>query len=360
MPAGLRVVPREHGPWLVVAGGRRLAVPAEIARRLQRNDAEDTEIHALAALLTDPDASPAGRSAGRSRPALWLRVPLIPGALVESVSRFLRPLASWPVLLGCVLLGCLAYALTLGGDWPDAAAVPVSRGGSILPAIILFLITALWHELGHAAALTRAGLPPGGIGAGVLFIVPVLFADVSAAHLLERPERLRVDVAGPAWQLLAGGGLVLAGRRLAWPGPDLASGFYLAGLAALAAVIWSALPFIRSDGYWFLCDALGVPDLDRPVTETRPEAGWLRPIAIIYRLFNTLFLLIVGVLLSWRCGSWLQVGAQRLSGRLPVICLLILLGVAGAFLLWRGLFGQVSRLLRSSWVDAKSLVSYHH
>ncbi len=38
---------------------------------------------------------------------------------------------------------------------------------------------------------------------------------------------------------------------------------FLAGSSALLAVAWSLFPFIRSDGYWLLCDLLGMDDLDR-------------------------------------------------------------------------------------------------
>ena len=72
------------------------------------------------------------------------------------------------------------------------------------PVILgVFLVTALAHELGHAAALAREGWPPGSVGVGLLWVLPVGWCDVSAVALLPRRGRVRVDLAGVAFQLAA-------------------------------------------------------------------------------------------------------------------------------------------------------------
>ncbi|NTV04620.1 hypothetical protein HGA89_06910 [bacterium] len=104
----------------------------------------------------------------------------------------------------------------------------------------------------------------GAIGAGVVWVVPVLWCDVTEAALLPRRDRLRVDAAGVGLQLPLGGLLLCAGR--AWQRPELLG----AGGAILTAVAWNALPFARTDAYWLLCDALGVASLARALPAGAP------------------------------------------------------------------------------------------
>ena len=404
MTPRLRIVPRSRGPWLVITGRRRLVVPPELGRRLQAaagpgradggaidcmttdgkatddkamdgkamdgvatdgvaTEADDGIIEIMAALCEPPDRRWTGRRA-RTRPALWLRVPLLPAAWVESVAIRLRRLASWPGLLALSATGVVGLVVSLSraaglADAAGAASLAPASGVVVAPvALGLFLVTALWHELGHAAALAREGLPPGGIGAGVLFVVPVLFADVSASTLLDRPGRLRVDLAGMAFQIAAAGLLLAAARWLPLPLPTVA--VHLAGGAALAAVAWSVVPFVRTDGYWLLCDALGVADLDRPASATRSDRPWLLVGAVLYRLLNTLFLVAMSVLLPWRLGrrmlDWLAAGGHGLSRRHLVA---LLAGIA-LTLFVSGVVRQIVRLVHASRVDVATLVGYHH
>jgi hypothetical protein len=197
-------------------------------------------------------------------------------------------------------------ALSLAGR---PAAGPAGILGWIA-ALVLVLATAVWHELGHAAALRREGFPPGGIGAGVLFVIPVLWADVTAVGALPRTGRLRVDLAGVCFQLFAAG-ILAAAARIAGPA---APALHLAAWGAAAACAWSLFPFLRTDGYWVLCDLLGLVTLDRP-----PPAGSSRPLAwfvALYRVANALFLVAVVVTLPWRAYG-LAFGQAHLAGLDP-------------------------------------------
>jgi hypothetical protein len=228
---------------------------------------------------------------------MWLRVPLIPAWLVEKLARRLEALTWWPSLLAMAVIGGGMYLVgALRSGWID-----VGSDGHLGPGLGVFLALALWHELGHAAALQREGYPPGGIGLGVLFVVPVLFADVSAVAALPRVGRLRVDLAGVCFQLGAGGWLFAAGALN--PHLQFSGALRLGGLLALPAVAWSLLPFIRADGYWFLADLLGLSDLERPVPLTSGRR--LKLFLILHRVLNGAFLLMVGVAIPLRVHRWL-------------------------------------------------------
>jgi hypothetical protein len=219
---------------------------------------------------------------------------LLSASLVRRLARRLGPWTGNRQLGVLALTGGAGYLGFLVGPGPAGFSPDLE---SVTLGLGLFLLSAFWHELGHAAALARSGYPPGGIGAGLLFVIPVLYADVTAVGVLPRIGRLRVDASGVVFQL-SGGGLMMVLARL--PGcPTLMAGaLILAGSSALLAVVWSLFPFIRSDGYWLLCDLLRLDDLECP--PRRPVSMALRIFLVAYQLANALFLLLVGLWFPWR------------------------------------------------------------
>ena len=369
-----RVIARPEGDWLVVADGRRFAVPDRVARRYA--NPEDLAV-AVASAAGDPARGPGRqqRAHRSSRRALWLRIPVLPAFAVEALAGRLAPLAGWRGLTMAALIGVAAYAVVLSRPLVVDGAVAESASAvtpmTVASALAAFLVTAFWHELGHAAALARSGLPPGRIGAGILFVVPVLFADVSAAVLLARRDRLRVDVAGMCFQLAAGGVMVAVAMSAARWAPGLVLPLRGAGVAALLAVIWSALPFIRADGYWVLCDVFGLQDLDRPIAEARRPDGasdpathasslWLVIGLVVYRLLNAAFLGLVGCLVSWRVSrllSWISGGLIHRAPAESELTWQTLLVRLIVVVIWLSLAGQILRLLRACWRDVRDLVA---
>ena len=226
----LSVHPHPSGPWLVQAGGKVLVVDPQAGRALLP----------LAGQAVRPSGFPPARARG-----LPLRVTILPAPVVRALAAALAPLASTAGLSFVAAGGLVAVACLR----PWAVS-----GGFSLPALLMFAAGACLHELGHAAALSRAGYRPGAVGVGVFVILPVLFADVSAVRLLPRGARVRVDLAGPAFQAGAAG--LLAVAAAAAPRP-LAAAAGTAAVATLAALAWALLPLARSDGTWALRDALG-------------------------------------------------------------------------------------------------------
>ena len=323
MSAVLEVVSHRSGPWLVKAGEFLYAVPPALGRALRplagRRPADRELRNCLGAGPLAPEIEtwvgelnralgpPAklelkGRRAGRP---IRFRVRVIPARWVMLLADRLQSLTGNRSLAALTLLGMAGYlgagSGQVGFSWDL---------GTLAAGLGLFLMSALWHELGHAAALARSGYPPGGIGAGILFVIPVLFADVSAVGALSRMGRLRVDMSGVVFQLAAGG-LFMAVASV----PSIPAGsaqiLVLAGSSALLAVTWSLFPFIRSDGYWLLCDLLMLDDLDRPPREL-PKPG-RRVFLVGYQLTNALFLLLIAIYFPWRIFGLLHALAHRWS-----------------------------------------------
>ncbi len=350
MKSGLEVVAHPTGPWLVRAGGVVFAVPEVAARPLIRWQGCCLTSSDLAGQAPPPGIDPEqwqafmasvgealeGDDSGRGLPPpIWLRLPLIPARVVRFLAFRLAFLTSGRGLIGLTLVG-LAGFIHLG---MTAAANPIRLGPGVVGAALgLFFLTALWHELGHAAALARHGYPPGGIGAGLLFVIPVLFADVTAVGVLPRAGRLRVDVAGVVFQFGFGGVLALMSGLGAAPG--------IAAWLALLAICWSLFPFIRADGYWIVCDLLGLTELEN---DPDPAPGFGLGLFLRgYRLANAVFLLGVGIVLPLRYLHRLEavmahfgVEEVRLAVLLPVVMVAgVLLGVV-----WWNILRRVWRLV---------------
>jgi hypothetical protein len=260
----LSVHPHREGPWYVVLGRRRLAVPPELGRRLLDLDGGRPGASELAAALgLAPDVAHVLLAAAE-RPGLRrgprLRLAVAPAAVVRAVARRAAAAAHPAVLAPAALAGALL-----------ATAASPACGAPTAAVLGLVLAGALVHELGHAAALSRAGYPPGDLGLGLVLVVPVMWCDVSAAALLPRRRRMAVDAAGPAFQAAFAG--LLAAVSFVLPGPAAAA-CARASAWSLALALWSLAPLARSDGAWLVADAVNVRDPRRlPRRGDRPAAA---------------------------------------------------------------------------------------
>jgi hypothetical protein len=334
-----RILPHRSGNWLVHAGGHRMVVPEvparwlaplegrrpdrlEVLQCLQRGNRiegehwSEEQINQTMDRLTELLEAPV---CGPSRRSLWLRIPLVSARGVRVLARPLEILTKGWALAGLMIAGIVAPLL------PSAIEVsgPLDTG-DWLAAVGLFFAGAVFHELGHAAALSAQGYPAGGIGAGVLFVIPVLHSDVSAISQLPTGGKLRVDMAGVALQVGYGAVLVLIAG-----GPGVQdSAWVLASRMTYFAVVWNLIPFIRADGYWALCDAFGFRDLDRGYegVPSKPKLVFL----LIHRILNIVFLGLVAVVLpvSWasRLGAVLPMGLGAWASVIVPGLILILWG----------------------------------
>ena len=322
MSAVLEVVAHRSGPWLVKAGEFLYAVPPGLGRALRplagRRPADrelrdclgagpltpeiETWVGELNRALGPPEIMKMkGRRVGGP---IRFRVPVIPARWVRPLADRLQSLTGNRSLAALTLLGMAGF---LGAG---SGQVGFSWDLGILAAGLgLFLLSALWHELGHAAALARSGYPAGGIGAGYPVRDP---GAVRRRHRRGRPVP-NGSAAGwicPGWySRLAAGGLFMAVASVPTIPAGSAQILALAGSSALLAVTWSLFPFIRSDGYWLLCDLLMLDDLDRPPREL-PKPG-RRVFLVGYQLANALFLLLIAIFFPWRIFGLLLALAHR-------------------------------------------------
>jgi putative peptide zinc metalloprotease protein len=169
--------------------------------------------------------------------------------------------------------------------------------------LLVFLVTILsagFHEFGHAAAARRGGAVPGVMGAGLYLVWPAFYTDVTDAYRLGRGGRLRTDLGG-----LYFNAIVAVGITTAWLFTR-----YDALLLVVATQILQMLsqltPLVRFDGYHVLADLTGVPDLFHRIKPTLlgvlpwrwgdPEARMLKPWA---RVVVTAWVVVVVPMLAW-------------------------------------------------------------
>jgi len=338
------VVAHPTGYWLVKAGRAVFAVPPPVGRALLTGTipidvtpGDWAKLHRTFAAALAGDDGPEKRLP----PAIWLRLPLLPARLVQFLAAMLIPLAGKRGLIFLTMIGLAGYThlgLTI-------AANPVHISSHfIVTTLVLFFLTAVWHELGHASALARQGYPPGGVGAGLLFVIPVLFADVTAVGALKTSGKLQVDVAGMAFQFGLGGILAFASNI-----DEVGSVARTAAWLALLAVVWSLFPFIKADGYWLVCDALGLADLESdPHT---PASRRLRWFLRVYRLANVAFLLLVGIGLPLRYAPRISAILDHFFSAWRQPAIMGLLGIVGAAILgwvWFNIARRIVKLVRAA------------
>ena len=136
-----------------------------------------------------------------------------------------------------------------------AAYDAFDRPGLLILVFAVTVISAGFHEFGHAAAARYGGATPGVMGFGLYMCGPTFYTDVTDSSCLGRRGRLRkISAACTSTPL--------------WPWRSPACGL-CCGYDALLLVVATQIiqmirqltPLVRFDGYHVLADLTGVPDL---------------------------------------------------------------------------------------------------
>lgn len=259
----LQLTPALYAVLEAVDGRRDLeAISAEVRERRDLDiDPEDIgflvtdRLMPLGVLLQPDGSEPATK---RANPLLGLRgrVKAVDPERTNRLATRFEPLFN-PVVVALTTVTFLAaswYVFVtegLGAALRDLFHQP----GALLAVIALTVISAAFHEVGHAAACRYGGARPGVMGAGLYLLWPAFYTDVSDSYRLPRAGRLRVDLGGLYFNAVFGVGtfLVWAGTR--W---DPLLVLFVLQLFQMARQL---APLLRFDGYHVLADLVGVPDL---------------------------------------------------------------------------------------------------
>jgi len=295
--------------------------------------------------------------------ALRFRKAVIPERASLKVASLFKPLFFPPVVIAA-LAGLVAFDAWLFLDhgvaqgFHDAFYQP----SLLLLVLGLVVISAGWHEFGHAAGCAYGGARPGAMGCGIYLVYPAFYTDVTDSYRLNRRGRLRTDLAGVYFN-----GLFI----LAMAGLYAVTGFeplLLVIVVQHVEVAHQLLPFLRLDGYYIVADATGVPDMFSrirpilvsmlPFRDVDPKVTVLKPWV---RLVVTVWVLAVIPLLLFQLGllllhaprmfstAWDSLGQQREAistafgdGKIPAG----LAGIAQSLILVLPLVGLVLTFIR--------------
>jgi putative peptide zinc metalloprotease protein len=215
----------------------------------------DDKLRPLGALRTADGSEPETK---KSRPLLGLQL-RYRVTDPEKTRRLTAPFAVLfnPVVVTAVLAAFLAITWWVFFDkgLASAAHEAFHKPGLLLLIFVVTVLSAGFHEFGHAAAARRGGATPGVMGMGLYLFWPAFYTDVTDAYRLGRGGRLRTDLGGLYFNAIVAVGVV----GIWWlTGYDA---LLLVVATQILQMVRQLLPMIRFDGYHVLADLTGVPDL---------------------------------------------------------------------------------------------------
>lgn len=180
-----------------------------------------------------------------------------------------------------------------------------ARPGLLLVVLVITVLSAGFHEFGHASAAARGGARPGVMGAGLYLVWPAFYTDVTDSYRLGRAGRLCTDLGGLYFNAI----VAVATMGVWWV--SRYDAVLLLVATQILQMLRQLLPFVRFDGYHVLADLTGVPDLFHrigptlgalvPWTPTSPKARelkpWARAVVTVWVLTVVPLLLAVAVLM---------------------------------------------------------------
>lgn len=149
------------------------------------------------------------------------------------------------------------FGMLAGLAWKSlAVAVQVRDPWAHLWVLPFFALLAVLHELGHYLAARPYFRPR--IGFGLLNgLFPAIVTHTNDAWTCPRNIRIWINLAGPMVDLVAGCAVGVLHLAFWQDDPVLASCIVVQWLR----VVFVLNPLIEGDGYWCLCDGLGITNL---------------------------------------------------------------------------------------------------
>ena len=209
----------------------------------------------------------------------WMELnPLAIRVRLFNPARFLTTFDRWlpwlfsPVALAVWLITVVPALVAALHQWPELSAYAADHFDTprtLLLAWLLYPLIKAVHELGHALAVRRWGGSVEDVGFTLFVLVPAPYVDASAASAFtQRWQRAVVSAVGIMVELF-----IAALALVVWlnvqPGWIRDMAFVTMLIAAVSTVLFNGNPLLRFDGYYVLCDALDLPNLD-----TRSRAWW--------------------------------------------------------------------------------------
>ncbi len=254
----------------------------------------DSQLRPLGLLELADGSQPAVK---RSNPLLSLRFrfsitdPNTTRRLTAPFARLFHPVVVVPVLAAFFFV---CWWVLVDKGLASAAYDAFQNPVLLLLVVAVTVLSAGFHEFGHAAAARYGGAAPGVMGAGLYLFWPAFYTDVTDSYRLGRAGRVRTDLGGLYFNAI----VTVLIMGIWWA--TAYDALLLVVLTQILQMVRQLLPVVRFDGYHVLADLTGVPDLFQRIRPTllgllpwrwgRPESKVLKPWA---RAVVSLWVLIV-------------------------------------------------------------------
>ncbi|MHA0288416.1 hypothetical protein ACXYX3_18470 [Mycobacterium sp. C3-094] len=298
----IQLTPLLYATLLAIDGARTLdELAAAVCEDTGRDVSADNIGH-----LVDKQLRPLGLLvlSDGSQPATKKRNPLLGLKLRYAITepertrrltdpfRFLfRP---WMVVPLLVVFAVVCWWVFLRKGLAHAAYDAFQRPGLLIVVFVVTILSAGFHEFGHAAAARYGGATPGAMGFGVYLVWPAFYTDVTDTYRLGRRARVRTDLGGLYFNAIVA--VAITGLWL-WLRYDA---LLLVVATQILQMLRQLAPMVRFDGYHVLADLTGVPDLYSRIKPTLlgllpwrwgdPHANMLKPWA---RMLVTVWVMVV-------------------------------------------------------------------
>jgi len=137
----------------------------------------------------------------------------------------------------------------------SAAYDAFERPGLLILVFVVTIVSAGFHEFGHAAAARYGGATPGVMGIGLYLVWPAFYTDVTDSYRLGRRGRLRTDLGGLYFNAIVAVAITAVWLWLSY------DALLLVVATQIIQMLRQLAPLVRFDGYHVLADLTGVPDL---------------------------------------------------------------------------------------------------
>jgi putative peptide zinc metalloprotease protein len=198
---------------------------------------------------------PYSHDQGGSPFRLYMRKRVVGPHFIELVTRVFQFLFAPVVLIPAAAAIAVAHWWLYFRHGLEGAIIElVLTPGLMLLLIPIILLSAVFHEFGHASALRYGGGKARGMGVGFYLIYPAFYTDTTDSYRLGRWAKLRTDLGGIYFHLVFALGIV---------GLYLLTGFEFLLIAVFVInfeAVRQLIPFVRFDGYWILADLTGIPE----------------------------------------------------------------------------------------------------
>ncbi len=233
------------------------AVGASIGRRSRAEDVEtlcDSKLRALGLLQKADGSEPEVK---RANPLLALRFRYVVSD-PKVTRRITAPFALLfaPVVVALLVRGVprpCACGCSCTRAWARRRTRPSTSPALLLTVFVLTVVSAGFHEFGHAAAARYGGATPGAMGAGLYLIWPAFYTDVTDSYRLGRAGRVRTDLGGLYFNAIVAVVMFGVWWATGW------DAILLIIATQVLQMVRQLAPLVRFDGYHVLADVTGRP-----------------------------------------------------------------------------------------------------